>query len=92
LSGGDISPEIWMLWFSHMGMAAEGFIYLRHLRVKLWQVAVQAGWMFLNDYIDYGLGFHPYFYADYQWGIALFSAVALSITLSVYPLVALRKS
>lgn len=83
LSGAYIAPEIWMLWFSHLGMAAEGFIYLRHLEVNLRQVALVCGWMLFNDYLDYGLGLHPYLYAASQWKIALFSALLLSIGLSI---------
>lgn len=81
LMGGQVTAEMWMLWFSHWGMAAEGFIFLRHLRFKTWQWWVTAAWMLFNDWVDYGGGLHPYLYAPDQWRVALIAAVALSVIL-----------
>lgn len=83
LSGGQVTAEMWMLWFSHWGMAAEGFIYLRHLKIKPWQWLVAAGWLFFNDWVDYGGGLHPYLYAPDQWPLALVSAVVLTAILLI---------
>lgn len=81
LTGGSMTPEIWMLWFSHWGMALEGFIYLRHLKVSFGQWAVVGTWIFFNDFMDYGVGLHPYLYTPDQWTLAMVSAVVLTAIL-----------
>lgn len=83
LTGGYIEPEIWMLWLSHLGMAAQGFIFLRHVRVTAWEIGLGALWMLFNDFLDYGLGLHPYLYASYQWQTALYTALGLTVFLSL---------
>lgn len=84
LTGGVIEPEIWMLWFSHLGMALEGIIFLRQVKVSWREVALGGAWMLFNDVVDYVLGIYPYLYASYQWLTALLTAVGLSLILSLH--------
>jgi uncharacterized membrane protein YpjA len=83
LTGGTIKPEIWMLWFSHLGMAVEGMIFLRHAKVSWREITIGLIWMLFNDLLDYSLGIYPYLYASYQWPVAIITAVGLSLLLSL---------
>lgn len=86
LTGGVIQPEIWMLWFSHLGMAVEGTIFLRQVKVARREIVSGLLWMLFNDLLDYGLGIYPYLYASYQWLIALIAALSLSLFLNLHQL------
>ena len=86
LTGGVIQPEIWMLWFSHLGMAVEGTIFLRQVKVARREIVTGLLWMLFNDLLDYGLGIYPYLYASYQWLIALIAALSLSLFLNLHQL------
>lgn len=81
LRGGPIAFTESMLWLSHLGMAVEGFLYLRHLRVTAGQAIFTGVWMALNDFMDYGLGLHPYLFLPEQRTLAMASAVALTVML-----------
>jgi uncharacterized membrane protein YpjA len=90
IGGGGIHFEEAMLWVSHMGMAAQGMVYLRPVLSGLARqaggreaglVAAAACWMFLNDFMDYYLGIYPYLYVQDQEFLASVSAVALSVAL-----------
>ncbi|KKM10528.1 hypothetical protein SY88_12615 [Clostridiales bacterium PH28_bin88] len=82
LAGGQQAVTEWMLWLSHLGMAAEGYLFLRHLPVRAWHVALVGGWMAFNDYVDYAWGLHPYLFTGDQLLLALVSAVALTAFIS----------
>jgi uncharacterized membrane protein YpjA len=81
-SGGNIFPTEVMLWLSHLGMALEGWLFLRRLRVAVWAGAGIAAWMGLNDFIDYYFGLHPYLFLPGQFGLALAAAVIMTLALS----------
>lgn len=72
-----------MLFLSHIGMTVEGVIYLRHLAIRAGQVVLIAAWMLFSDWMDYGLGLHPYLYRPDQWLLAMLLAVSLSVALGV---------
>lgn len=91
LTGGVIQPEIWMLWFSHLGMAVEGIIFLRQVKAARRETVTGLHWMLFNDLLDYGLGIYPYLYASYQWLTALLTALSLSLLLSLPKLPTLVK-
>ena len=91
LTGGHIQPEIWMLWFSHLGMAAQGLVFLRHVRVSRREVAAGTAWMLFNDLLDYGLGIYPYLYASYQWPVAIVAAFGLTLGINLSKLPAIVK-
>lgn len=83
----------WMLWWSHLGMAAQGLIFLRHLSVNAAAIIVPALWMFFNDWVDYAYGFHPYLFSSDQVFYGMITAVALScmLLLVLLGLVLLKK-
>lgn len=78
LSGGEIALTEVFLWLSHLGMALEGWIYLRTLRVAPVQGAGVLAWMILNDLADYRYQLHPYFYMSGQFALALSTAVIMT--------------
>lgn len=51
----------YMLMVSHGLMAIQAWIYLSFYRIRLWQWAVAALWLFHNDFLDYVFGIMPYY-------------------------------
>ncbi len=86
-SGGGVFPTEVMLWLSHLGMALEGWLFLRRLRVTLVTGAGIAAWMALNDIMDYSFGLHPYLFLPGQFNLALATAVIMTFALSFLLLV-----
>lgn len=80
-SGGQWGGMRLFLLLSHAGMFVEGGVYLRHLRISWEELGGVAGWMLLNDYLDYALGFHPYLFDPRQWYLAFGSALTLTLIL-----------
>lgn len=67
-----------MLWVSHLGMALQGFIFLRVCPLPAGAVLGAGLWMTFNDYMDYGRGYHPYLYMAGQEAFAALLAVGLT--------------
>lgn len=84
LSGAKIEPVELGLWLSHLGMMAEGFIFIRHLAVSCRHLLPTGMWLGLNDFVDYGLGMHPYLFSAGQSNLALITAVSLSLVAILY--------
>ena len=42
-----------MLIASHLAMAIQAFLFLPHMKIKVWHFGVTASWLFHNDVIDY---------------------------------------
>ena len=49
-----------MLIVSHLGMAVEGLLYLRFMSVGKSAVGVAAGWLIINDVVDYRFDVFPW--------------------------------
>lgn len=81
LAGGEIRGIEVLLWLSHAGMFLEGFLYLRHLLFNFKEGILVSCWLILNDYLDYGLGFHPYLFMTGQEEFALNTALILDFFL-----------
>ncbi|MCL5057404.1 MAG: DUF1405 domain-containing protein [Actinobacteria bacterium] len=98
LGGGAVGWETVLLWFSHLGMAAQGVIYMRAgpfvfpARGMARAAAVVSAWMLLNDFMDYHLGIHPYLYYYGQEPMAAVSAWGLSATVIIYIFIIFGKS
>lgn len=98
LRGGPVGWETVLLWFSHLGMAAEGVIYMRAgssvfcPRGMARAAAGVSAWMLLNDFMDYSLGVHPYLYYYGQEPIAEASAWGLSAAVIIYVFIIYRKT
>ena len=82
LSGGEIARDEVFLWFSHLGMALQGWIYLRTLNAAPAQGAWAAAWMIANDAADYYYKLHPYLYMPGQFDIALGTALIITALMS----------
>lgn len=80
--GGPVEFTETMLWLSHLGMAAEGAIYLKTLRFGHAVILLAGTWMLLNDLMDYGGGLHPYLFAAGQETLALATALGLTVLLT----------
>lgn len=49
----------YMLMASHLGMALEALLYCRFMRTGRAALAIAAGWLLLNDTVDYTYGVFP---------------------------------
>ncbi len=89
--GGAVRFSEVMLWVSHLGMAAQGAVYLKTCLFPRRRdsgrdipgptLAAVAAWMLLNDFLDYRLGIYPYLYEPRQETLGAVSAAALSVLL-----------
>lgn len=87
---GEIHGVEVMLWLSHLGMAAEGIIYLLLCPPSFWEWATVSLWLIFNDYVDYVWDLHPYLYLESQTATVegftyfLTSFIILSVGLYFY--------
>jgi uncharacterized membrane protein YpjA len=58
--GADLYWQHFMLIASHLGMALEALLFFRFMKAGAAALAVAAGWLLLNDTIDYTFGVFPY--------------------------------
>ncbi|EFM09746.1 protein of unknown function DUF1405 [Paenibacillus curdlanolyticus YK9] len=58
--GSPTGWQDWMLIGSHLGMAIEGLLYVRFMRVGAIAIGVATGWLLLNDTIDYQFDVFPW--------------------------------
>lgn len=73
-----------LLFLSHLGMAAQGYLFLRHWPFYLYQGFLVGIWLMLNDYVDYILGWHPYLFRGDQVPLAAATAIVLSVFWFLY--------
>lgn len=78
LGGGQADFIEIMLMLSHLGMAIQGGIYLKELRLGHGVILLTAAWMVINDFMDYYVGLHPYLFTAGQDFVALLTAVSLT--------------
>lgn len=78
---GNFTFENWMLTVSHLGMAAEGILFLAILSFPRSSVFLVAAWFGLNDGLDYLLNLHPFLFDQSQYRLAWTSVISLSVLL-----------
>jgi len=79
---GLFEPTEVMLWFSHLGMAVEGVVFLKTLHFGRVAAGATLLWMLLNDMLDYCAGLHPYLFASGQEPLALATALVLTVLIA----------
>jgi len=81
LQGGELNWQSYMLMTSHLAMAVEVLLYVRFMKVFKAAFVIAAGWLLLNDTLDYSYGIYPFLPAELknQVSIVCWSTVALSI-------------
>ncbi|NLU09964.1 MAG: DUF1405 domain-containing protein [Tepidanaerobacter acetatoxydans] len=84
LIGGNYTFTNFHLTLSHLGMAIEGFLFINKCHFNKKDIIVLTFLMIVSDAIDYGLGIHPWLFAQGQLKIAAISAVLLTIFISLY--------
>ncbi|MGF7186034.1 putative membrane protein YpjA [Desulfitispora alkaliphila] len=89
MTGGSMVLMDWVLWFSHLGMAIEGIIFWRKLVYEQIHAYGVWVWMYINDYMDYWVGLHPYLPNYDHRGTVLLFTVGLTTTVGF---IARRKS
>ncbi|WP_227395285.1 DUF1405 domain-containing protein [Jeotgalibacillus aurantiacus] len=50
---GNLTPDMWMLIFSHSAMALQGLLYAPYYTFKTWHLIAAGIWTLHNDVIDY---------------------------------------
>lgn len=90
LTSGIFTVENFGLTVSHLGMAFEGFVFIRHVKLPKSLIVLTFLWMLLNDYMDYVIGVHPYLFDNGQLGVAQWSALLLTGGITLYLLKLLR--
>lgn len=82
--GEPLMWEHWMLVGSHGAMAIFALLYARFFHFGAAGLAFAAGWTFLNDGLDYGLGIYPYLpfvLKDDLTGIAWFTFLLTAVSI-----------
>ncbi len=85
-TGGAATLENYLLMVSHLGMVVQGAVFLPILRParRLWLIVI--GWFALNDFLDYGVGIHPYLPNLAQVTEAMVFAIAGTVFAGLYAL------
>ncbi len=85
-SGNIAELDEWMLLISHVGMAAEGILYFKYLRLNKLNISVSLAWFALSDYMDYVVGVYPYLpyprHLAFVRAYAVISTAAISVFLA----------
>jgi len=89
-TGGTPDLEGIALFVAHLGMALEGLVFLPLLNPAPYLVLLVGPWFFLMDWLDYGVGIHPYLPGANQMAAAVTLAVAGSAAVTFYTLTWLR--
>ncbi len=76
---GSLGPLNALLFWSHVGLLAEGLIYASIFRPRPLHLALPATWFVVNDVSDYVLGTHPSLPLAGQWPLALALAIVTTI-------------
>ncbi len=84
LIGGDYTFTNFHLTLSHLGMAAEGFLFINDIPFNIYHLIIFICLMIISDILDYKLGIHPWLFAESQWTIAALSIVILTTSISIY--------
>lgn len=84
------SPDILMLFVSHLGMTLEGLIYFPQRCRRFLPILAVGLWFAANDGADYLLNTHPTLPLYGQEGVALVAAVGLSLVTVVTALTLCR--
>lgn len=84
LTSGIFTVENFGLTVSHLGMAFEGLVFIRHVKLPKSLIGLTFVWMLLNDYMDYVIGVHPYLFDNGQLGVARWSALLLTVVITLY--------
>jgi len=84
LIGGNYTFTNFHLTLSHLGMAAEGFLFINNVDLNKYHILALTCLMIVSDFLDYQLGIHPWLFAQSQLKIAAFSIALLTIFVSLY--------
>lgn len=84
LIGGNYTFTNFHLTLSHLGMAAEGLLFINDVDFKKHHLFILICFMIISDVLDYQLGIHPWLFAQGQLKIAIVSIVLLTALISLY--------
>ncbi|MCG1011362.1 DUF1405 domain-containing protein [Tepidanaerobacter sp. GT38] len=82
--GGNYTFTNFHLTLSHLGMAAEGFLFINDIVINKYHLISLISLMIISDILDYKLGIHPWLFAQSQLKAAAFSVAVLTSLISLY--------
>lgn len=91
---GSLSPQAYMLIFSHAGMAIQGLLYSSFYKIKLKHLALASIWILHNDIIDYVYGMMPIYgsLTEHMNEIGYFTFWLSIVTIYVSYVVTIKKN
>jgi len=84
LIGGQYTFTNFHLTLSHLGMAAEGLLFIDDVDYNKYHLFLLICLMIISDALDYRLGIHPWLFDLSQLQVAKISIVLLTVFISVY--------
>ncbi len=84
LIGGGYTFTNFHLTVSHLGMAAEGILFMGDVRISRTHGMLLLALMVMSDVMDYVLNIHPWLFDNTQYSVALISAVMLTAIIGLY--------
>ncbi|MNF77478.1 hypothetical protein D3C84_596260 [compost metagenome] len=78
--GSSTGWQDWMLIISHAGMAVEALLFVRFMSVGAAAAGVAAGWLLLNDTIDYRFDVFPWLPAPLYDYLAIVCVCTFALT------------
>lgn len=91
LPGTHSTPEDWMLYASHGGMALQGLVYMDKLPKSAMPAAAAIFWLAMNDFCDYIFMTHPRLPLPDQVAVAGWTAITLTVLVAVLAAGLLRR-
>jgi len=91
LIGGNYTFTNFHLTLSHLGMAAEGLIFLNDVEYDKHHLFFLISLMILSDILDYKLGIHPWLFDQRQLQVAIISILFLTVSISLYFILLYKK-
>jgi len=79
------------LTLSHLGMAAEGLLFMNDANYNKYHLIIFIFSMITSDVLDYKLGIHPWLFDQSQLQVALFSVIILTSAISLYCIMLYKK-
>jgi uncharacterized membrane protein YpjA len=82
--GGNYTFTNFHLTLSHLGMAAEGLLFIRGVDYNKYHLFFLICLMIVSDVLDYKLGIHPWLFHQSQLKVAIISIALLTASISLY--------
>ncbi len=91
--GASLTLEGAIMTIAHLGMILQGIFLLTQFRAETRHVLLALAWFVFSDFVDYGLGEYPFFYASVPLWLMQWHTISMTWLLSAWvALLAARKA